>query len=113
MQSRMRKEPVRKMTTTYAGMDAHARAIHVTVLAPGAERPEEWQLANEPKAVKRLAQRLRRMAPGPVVACYEAGPTGFALQRRLEAEGVECRVIAPGRGARQLDRLVGPRIARG
>ena len=83
------------MTTTYAGMDAHARAIHVAVLAPGAERPEEWQLANEPKAVKRLAQRLRRMAPGPLVACYEAGPGGFALQRRLEAEGVECRVIAP------------------
>ncbi len=83
------------MTTTYAGMDAHARAIHVAVLAPGAERPEEWQLANEPKAVKRLAQRLRRMAPGPVVACYEAGPGGFALQRQLEAEGIECQVIAP------------------
>ena len=83
------------MTTTYAGMDAHARTIHVAVLAPGAERPEEWQLANEPRAVKRLAQRLKRMEPGPVVACYEAGPGGFALQRRLKAEGIECRVIAP------------------
>ena len=70
------------MTTTYAGMDEHAATIHVAVLAPGAERPEEWQPANEPKAVKRLAQRLKRMAPGPVVACYEA-------------EGIECRVIAP------------------
>ena len=27
--------------------------------------------------------------------CYEAGPGGFALQRQLEAEGIECRVIAP------------------
>ena len=35
------------------------------------------------------------MAPGPVVAYYEAGPGGFALQRQLEAEGIECRVIAP------------------
>ena len=34
-------------------------------------------------------------AGGPVVACYEAGSTGFALQRRLEAAGIECRVIAP------------------
>ena len=76
-------------------MDAHARTIHVAVLAPGAERPEEWQLTNELRAVKRLAQRLKRMAPGPVVACYEAGPGGFALQRQLEAEGIECRVIAP------------------
>ena len=27
------------MTTTYAGMDAHARTIHVAVLAPGADGP--------------------------------------------------------------------------
>ena len=78
-----------------AGMDAHAATIRVAVLAPGAERPEEWQLTNELRAVKRLAQRLKRMAPGPVVAYYEAGPGGFALQRQLEAEGIECRVIAP------------------
>ena len=45
--------------------------------------------------MKRLAQRLTRMAPGPVVACYEAGPGGFALQRQLEAAGIECQVIAP------------------
>ena len=83
------------MTTTYAGMDAHAATIRVAVLAPGAGKPEEWQLANEPRAVKRLARRLLRDAEGPVVACYEAGPTGFALQRRLAAEGIECRVIAP------------------
>ena len=29
------------------------------------------------------------------MACYEAGPTGFALQRQLEAEDIACRVIAP------------------
>ena len=68
------------MGTTYAGMDAHARTIHVAVLRPGAKGPEEWQLANEPRAVKRLARRLRRAAGGPVLACYEAGPTGFALR---------------------------------
>ena len=83
------------MTSTYAGMDAHAATIWVAVLAPGAERPEEWQLTNEPRSVKRLAERLKRAAAGPVVACYEAGPGGFALQRQLEAAGVECRVIAP------------------
>ena len=73
----------------------HAATIRVAVLAPGAGKPEAWQLANEPRAVKRLARRLLRDAEGPVVACYEAGPTGFALQRRLAAEGIECRVIAP------------------
>ena len=66
------------MTTTYAGMDAHAATIRVAVLAAEGGRPEEWQLTNEPKAVTRLAQRLKRVAPGLVVACYEAGPGGFA-----------------------------------
>jgi transposase len=30
-----------------------------------------------------------------VKCCYEAGPTGFGLQRALQAAGVECVVIAP------------------
>ena len=34
--------------------------------------------------------------PGPVCATYEAGPTGFALTRRLEAAGVDCLVCAAG-----------------
>ena len=42
-----------------------------------------------------LTRRLLRGAPAPVVACYEAGPTGFALMRQLGAKGVDCRVIAP------------------
>ncbi len=33
---------------------------------------------------------------GPVRATYEAGPTGFAHARRLEAAGVDCLVCAPG-----------------
>jgi len=35
------------------------------------------------------------VAPGEVQACYEAGPTGYALQRQLRAAGVGCTVIAP------------------
>ena len=34
------------MTTTYAGMDVHARTIRVAVLRPGAVRAEEcrWRM---------------------------------------------------------------------
>ena len=81
--------------TTYVGMDVHARTIRVTVLRANEAQREEWGLANEPRSVASLARRLLRDARGPVVACYEAGPTGFALQRRLEVEGIDCRVIAP------------------
>ena len=37
--------------------------------------------------------------PGPVRATYEAGPTGFALARRLEAAGVDCLVCARAHSA--------------
>ena len=85
-------------------MDAHAATIRVAVLAAEGGRPEEWQLTNDPKAVTRLAQRLKRMAPGPVVACYEAGPGGFALQRQLEAPSF-CYLLSDEPGEDAVGRL--------
>src|SRR6185369_8370475 len=57
--------------------------------------PVTWQLANEPNAVRRLVRKLEREAPGPVRACYEAGPCGYALQRQMTTTRVSCQVIAP------------------
>src|SRR5262249_34900220 len=57
--------------------------------------PVTWQLANEPKAVRRLVRKLARDAPGPVSVFYEAGPCGYALQRQVTTPRVRCDVIAP------------------
>jgi transposase len=57
--------------------------------------PVMWKMANEPHAVRRLAKKLERDAPGPVRVCYEAGPCGYALQRQLTGPRVQCQVIAP------------------
>ena len=80
---------------TWVGMDAHQNSIKVAALFP--DRPEvvEWTEATTPEAVRRLARKLQREAPGEVRCCYEAGPTGYALHRQLEAAGVICEVIAP------------------
>lgn len=80
---------------TFVGMDAHKKAINVAMLLPGQNKPVEWQLANEPAAIRRLAKKLQREAPGEVRCCYEAGPCGYVLQRQLEAGGVICEVVAP------------------
>lgn len=81
---------------TFVGMDTHKKAIHVAMLLPGQAEPVEWQLANEPAAIRRLAKKLQREAPGEVRCCYEAGPCGYVLQRQLEdAGGVVCEVVAP------------------
>jgi len=41
------------------------------------------------------AVRLLTPKGGGVVVCYEAGPTGYGLYRRLREAGIDCRVVAP------------------
>jgi transposase len=81
---------------TAAGFDVHARsidgaAVHVPTgellrirFDGGVEGPIEWL----------------RSLPGPVRACYEAGPTGFGLYRAAVAAGIDMRVVAPGKTPR-------------
>ena len=82
--------------TTWVGMDTSKKKHVVAVLDPGSEEVREWTVPNEARAIRRLARKLVREAPGEVRVCYEAGPVGYALKRQLEAvEGLTCEVIAP------------------
>ena len=81
---------------TCVGLDAHKDHINVAVVRAGSvEVSSQWQLAHESRSLKRLAKKLVDSASGPVVAAYEAGPCGFALKRRLDELGIDCRVVAP------------------
>ena len=88
------KEPVMD-NTTFVGLDVHKNEHVVAIYAPGAQEPEVFSVSNRPEQIRKLAQRLLAKAPGPVVACYEAGVLGFSLKRQLESWKVPCRVIAP------------------
>jgi transposase len=78
----------------YVGLDAHKETITVAV-AEEAGRPEAWgTIANDPQAVRRLVRQLSRDGHRLKLA-YEAGPTGYVLQRQLSELGVECQVVAP------------------
>jgi transposase len=76
-------------------LDAHKKAVNVAMLLPGQRAAVEWQVANEPVALRRLARKLEREALGAVSSCYEAGPLGYGLQRQLGAHGIACAVVAP------------------
>jgi transposase len=76
-------------------MDAHKNSIKVAAWLPGQGEPVEWTEDTTAEAVRRLARRLQRLSPGGVRCCYEAGPTGYALQRQLRGAGIDCTVIAP------------------
>ena len=80
---------------TWVGIDAHKKSLQFAVLKSGKWR--EWEIANESKAIRRVARKLVKQASGEVRCCYEAGPTGYALKREMEAAAPEliCEVIAP------------------
>ncbi|MGH9379150.1 MAG: hypothetical protein ACRD2Z_00845, partial [Thermoanaerobaculia bacterium] len=61
-----------KKGTTYVGLDVHKKDIVVAMLAPGVQAAATWKLANEPRAVRRLARKLKRETAGEVRSAYEA-----------------------------------------
>ena len=79
---------------TFVGLDVHQNSISVALLRPGAQLPDEDELPNTPEAVRKLVRRWKD--PAAVRVCYEAGPTGYGLQRTFATLGVDCAVIAPG-----------------
>jgi len=86
---------VSQNSITWVGLDAHKNSIKVAAFFAGQSEPVEWQEATTVEAIRRLARKLQREATGPVQCCYEAGPTGYALQRQLRLLGLSCSVIAP------------------
>jgi transposase len=80
---------------TYVGIDAHTRELQLAMLIGNAEQPINWSAPTDNRALERLRRRLERDAPGIVECCYEAGPNGYALQRRLSSDRIHCHVIAP------------------
>jgi len=84
-----------KNVTTYVGIDAHKKDLFIAMLVGTQTTPVTWTVPNEPNAMRRLVRKLEREAPGPIVACYEAGPCGYALQRQMTTPRLTCQVIAP------------------
>ena len=70
----------------------HARASVAAGLE--LESGELWfrRVNGPPRAAVNYLEEL----PGPVLATYEAGPTGYGLAREAAGRGIEVRVCAPG-----------------
>ncbi len=78
----------------FVGLDVHADSISIAVADGGGGEPSF--LGRIPNDCASLMKQLHRLGPSnSIFTCYEAGPTGYDLHRRLTENGVPCAVIAP------------------
>jgi transposase len=100
-----------KKKTYYIGLDVHKEttAIAYTKSSSRSKPTYYKQCGGSNRAVelslKRLAKELG-VAFKDLKVCYEAGPTGFVLARRLIELGVDCIICSPSKSERKPGDLV-------
>lgn len=90
----------------YIGLDLHKDSIAIAYALGGSRKPASYfgecggsNLAAE-RALRKLAKK-HGVKLQDLKICYEAGPSGFVLARRLLQLGVECVVVSPSKTQRK------------
>lgn len=83
--------------STYVGLDVHKKSI-VLAFASEGSREAPSSMGSVPNDYTRLKVKLLKLGtPKTIKICYEAGPTGYGLYRKLKADGFDCDVVAPAK----------------
>ncbi len=78
----------------YIGLDVHKETIVIAVADAGRDEAKAWKTI--PYDLPRLVKAIALLAEkDEVEVCYEAGPTGYGIQRALQKADYTCHVIAP------------------
>jgi transposase len=82
-------------TITKVALDTHKKQHTVAWVNCETGQTEVTTVKNNSKDIKKMVKKLKKASSSELHFCYEAGVCGFTLQRRLEALGCQCDVIAP------------------
>jgi transposase len=92
-------------TKIHVGLDVHKDSISVAAAEPG--RAPARLIGKITHDVNKLLKVLAKIGTAEELhLVYEAGPTGFGLQRALKGRGYVCEIIAPS----QIPRRPGDRV---
>src|SRR4051794_23024360 len=78
----------------HVGVDVHKASYHVAIVTDRRGLVATW---TQPAGPDLLVARLDPIRVQVAQVVYEAGPTGFALVRRLRVAGYSAEVIAPSK----------------
>lgn len=91
---------MQEISKIHVGLDVHKDSIAIAAAAPGREAARVIAMIGHD--VAKLLKVLSKLgAAQGVHVVYEAGPTGWGLQRALTAKGYVCEVIAPSKMPRR------------
>ena len=78
-----------RTSVVYVGLDVHKDSIAIAVAREGREPAETWKTIPYDGVRLRKALKMLVKSGELLKVCYEAGPTGFGMCRRLRKEGIE------------------------
>jgi transposase len=77
----------------FLGLDVHAETIAVAIAEPEGEVRSLGTIPNLAESIRKL---IRKLGPAKkLLACFEAGPTGYVVYWQLAEPGIQCEVVAP------------------
>jgi transposase len=97
---------IARQDLVWVGLDVHKISISAAVIRPGTDTTEETNLMADDASVRKFFSH--QGPPERLRVCYEAGPTGYDLQRKLAGMGISCQVAAPSlipKASGELERL--------
>jgi transposase len=90
---------MKETITSFVGLDVHKDSIAIAVAEAGRQAPRF--VGTVVPSLPSLNRALRDFGSASrTLVVYEAGPCGYGLARRLNAQGYTCEVVAPAHIAR-------------